>query len=306
MLCKFCKKIQPPRHQPKTKGEKQHSCITRHHANFDALISSANQGCELCNLFRRCIESAQLNRKRSTAGKTGSDDGSSNDNNSHYNSDPFEELYLGLDIAERPKDVEIKFRATRNTGYWDVGDRYYWFDEWSNEQAIHSNIDRWRAISKILEKEEVEDKKAGIVLAPKASHAGTSEIMQWLFQQDHMRFGPEQIWVRGCTDFGPGWPIANDNYDLSKNRERSTIITLSAGSLEATAFGIGSEYCVDNEFVASTTALAIQLPCFWEQKYISLYATDKESGSCKDWPVFEFYQRRGICAIIVVHKFAPS
>jgi hypothetical protein len=51
---------------------------------------------------------------------------------------------------------------------------------------------RLKEILKILEKEEEEDKLAGIAFTPKARKIDASKIMQWLFQKEHGVFSPEQ------------------------------------------------------------------------------------------------------------------
>ena len=61
MLCEFCKKIKPP-HKTSNSNEGSHSCIVRHHAQFDNLIHSASEGCEICCLFAPYVQAAKNRR----------------------------------------------------------------------------------------------------------------------------------------------------------------------------------------------------------------------------------------------------
>jgi hypothetical protein len=69
------------------------------------------------------IEHAQLKRKHSTAERTDSD-GGYNNTTSSFHDDPIEVLDKADDVTDVPEEVEITFRATRNTGYLDGHDGY--------------------------------------------------------------------------------------------------------------------------------------------------------------------------------------
>jgi hypothetical protein len=287
MLCTCCKKIRPHCRQPEKGRRKHHACLVRHHANFDDLINSANQGCELCNLFRPYIEYAQFKNKlltvESVASDCGSDAGYSGC--TEYSQDDLFEDMGGGDYGT--------VRASKCAGYFDYGDHWSWFDELCdglvNEEA------REKRISMILKKEEGEDKLCGAAIVRKLPSVDNSEIMQWLFQQDDKPVGPEQVWIQGWTFLGEGWPCLTGDLEMMGLGERSTVFSLSVGSIDSSPFGENSNYCVDNRPVPGTVALAYQIPGIWQQKHNSARISTKWTSTARNMqPVFEFYHRRGI------------
>lgn len=110
MLCKLCQKIRPPHHSQRisTKHSEEvqgHTCIVRHHANFQDLIQSALDGCELCELFRPFIENAMK--------------GPNEDEYNAYLNGPFQDH----------DENRLAIRLTEDIVYEDDGDCYVWLDE---------------------------------------------------------------------------------------------------------------------------------------------------------------------------------
>jgi hypothetical protein len=278
MLCEFCKKIRPP-HLPKNRSSNPgdhtpHSCLVRHHANFEDLIRSARQGCDLCELFRPFAEYGQRRREASAEGAEGaeSDDGCST-GSGYYHDDPFEDL-----------DLEVTIRLSEEIIYGDDGKRYYI----QNEGEDDKNYVYLKKFDEILKREEAEDKDAGLCPTDIAN-SKNYEIIQWLLQGKDKPTGPKQIWIRG-------WPYIDDDADGQVGT--STVFTLSAGSIEEVPHYTDEEnYCVDSKHLRNPTALAMEIPSLWKWKHLQLKVPREEP--LKDLqPIFEFYQYRGIVSII--------
>jgi hypothetical protein len=184
-------------------------------------------------------------------------------------------------------------RASKYAGYFDYGDHWFWFDELLDSLANQEG--RERRISKILEKEEEEDKLSGVAIVRKSPSVDNSEIMQWLFQQENKPVGPEQVWIQGWTFVNDGWPCPIGDTKMTGWGERSAVLSLSVGSIEGSPLCERGDYCVDNQPVPSTVALAYQVPGIWQQKYNSASISRKWTSTVRNvQPVFEFYHRRGI------------
>jgi hypothetical protein len=285
MLCELCKKIKPP-HQVKrrinTWKENPHACLTRHHANFDDLIRSALQGCELCNVFRPFVEHAMS--KRGVSGNPQMDDGDSADSG-YSHSDPFD----GEEIRSEDGSIQVisetfqKYRINDDWYYEDDGEEYCWMDDREDDK----NHEYYYEVEETLRREEEEDKLAGFVFEGKNSDK--YEVIQWLFQDKNKYSGPEQIWITGQTHYV-------DAITVKGHYEASTVLTLSAGSVDMNCVMEleKSECCIDGGLrIQGTKDLAMRFPGLWKWKHKSL-GIDDESDSRKLKPTFEFYQSRGI------------
>jgi len=147
----------------------------------------------------------------------------------------------------------------------------------------------------ILEKEEEEDKLSGAAMVEQRPTVHNSEIMQWLFHQDSKPVGPEQVWIQGCFYTAEGWPAPTGNFAMMEQGERSTVFSLSVGSVSPWVLGQNASFCVDNQPVKSAVALAYQIPGIWQQKYNSARISTKWALTTRNMqPAFEFYHRRGI------------
>jgi hypothetical protein len=280
MLCEFCKKVKPP-HLRKS-AERAHSCLIRHHANFADLIQSARRGCELCQLFEPFVEYGRKRRERWPDGAE-SDDGCSVDSAS-FHKDPFEDF-------DDSKNITIQF--SEDLWYEDAGDRYRIL----NMRGDDKNDAYIKKIDQILEKEEDEDKKAGLSLKYK-SNAKTSETVQWLIHGMHEPSGPEQIWIRG-------WSYYDDGDEGQAGT--GTVLTLSAGSLdEDPCYDEGGEYCVgDGLHLPNPVALLMELPSLWKWKHFKLRKPREGQLEALE-PVFEFYQNRGMALLFSHFHFTIS
>lgn len=287
MLCTFCKKIKPHCQRPGKDREENHACLVRHHANFDDLINSANQGCELCKLFRPYVEYAQFKKKPSSAelvaSLCGSDDGYS---------DCTEQSQVYL--FDEDGDGEYgTVRASKYAGYFESGSQWFWFDE-LDDGMVNSAV-RNRRIQMILEKEKEEDKSSGVAMIEQYPTVHNSEIMQWLFHQDGKPVGPEQLWIQGWLFKGEGWPGPGADFAMMGQGERSTVFSLSVGSVNPWLLCQDASFCVDTQPVESTVALAYQIPGIWQQKYNSARISTRWASTARNMqPAFEFYHRRGI------------
>lgn len=262
MLCKFCQKIRPPHHSQRTSARysskvPEHSCLVCHHANYNDLIQSALNGCELCQLFRPFIENS-----------LGLENGDS-DHSGHFQDDPFEDLDAS----------GVTIRLTKDIVYEDQGDSYQWLDERLDEK----NDAHRKYFEETLEREEEEDRLAGLM--PKRNETDNYEIVQWLFQDRAKYTGPEQIWIRGWTYYG-------DNYRQGGQYEASTVFTLSAGAIDTENLAENHEWCINNKhFGSNKTSLVMEIPGLWIHKIIPLTIHRKEPlGDLK--PNFEFFQSR--------------
>lgn len=268
MLCEFCKKITPP-HLPQIRNSypwhhTPHLCLFRHHANFEELIQSARQGCELCKLFRPYAEYGQRERVAWTESGHG-----------WYHDDPFEEIKWSSEVTIRMNETIL---------YGDDGMRY----SLQNEVDDDRNEGYLKKFNEILEREEAEDKDAGLTPIDMANPKNY-EIIQWLLQEKDKGTGPEQIWIRG-------WPSIDD--DDGGQIGISMVFTLSAGSIEETPhYTDKTTYCVDGKHLHNPTALAMEIPSIWKWKHLKL-TTPREEPLKNLQPTFEFYQCRGIVSII--------
>ena len=277
MLCDTCRKIKPPHQSQRTIDlwkTRQHSCLYRHHSSFDNLVQSARQGCELCNVFRPFVEHAQL-KKKTLIERVDRDDGEST-SSGYSHEDPFEDF----------DTKEVTIRLTKDIIYEDEGDHYLWLDERLDEK----NDAHRKAMEDTLEREEMEDKSAGLM--PKRKRRDNYEIMQWLFQQKSKFTGPEQLWIRGWTYYG-------DDYNRAGHIEASTVLTLSAGSVDSNVFDSESEYCLDGHiYLSRKTDLAMQLPGLWMNRHNAL-DIHREKPLQDLRPSFEFFQLRGMASSFV-------
>lgn len=263
MLCKLCQKIKPPHHSQRTSTKysekvQGHSCIVRHHANFQDLIQSAIDGCELCELFRPFIENAMKELNEDEYGA--------------FLDDPFEDH----EYADRPA-----IRLTKDIVYEDDGDCYVWIDERLDEK----NDVHYRHYQETLEREEKEDLQAGLMKRDQ-NRSDNYETVRWLFQNPAKRTGPEQIWITGWTNY---------NYDYKKGGqfEASTVFTLGAGAMDCHFLGLQDyELCIDGQlFTYNTTAWVMEMPGLWVHKIIPLTIHREDPLSDLE-PIFEFFQQR--------------
>jgi hypothetical protein len=262
MLCKFCQKIRPPHHSQRTSTEysvkvEDHSCIVRHHANFQDLIQSALNGCELCKLFRPFIENAMKEPNEDEYGA--------------FHDDPFEDLDADIPTIHLTKDII----------YQDEGDCYLLLDERTDEK----NFAHFKHNEETLEREEEEDRQAGLM--PKRDRTDNYEIVQWLFQNPAKRTGPEQIWIRGWTHY-------DYEYKKGGQYEASIVFTLGAGAMEFDLLDMADyELCVDGQHFSSnrTTALVMEMPGLWVHRIIPLTIHREDPLSDLE-PMFEFFQQR--------------
>jgi hypothetical protein len=279
MLCEFCRKIKPPHQSQRTLDtweENPHSCIVRHHANFNDLIKSATEGCELCELFRPFVQYAQRKKAR-LEGEAESDDGWST-GSPEFHDDPFED---GPDSPNTEPRLPT-MRVTKDFVYVDEGNCYCWL----NERLDDGNDAYRQELELTLEKEEEEDKAAG--LFPTHDKSDDYEIIQWLCLEKGKSTGCEQIWVRGWTHYG-------DDYDRKGHAEASSIITLSAGSIDDNPLSDDlTEFCIDHKIrISSAKDLAIEIPGMWKNPHNQLHLR-REWSFEKLKPNFEFYQHRGM------------
>jgi hypothetical protein len=238
--------------------------LVRHHANFEELIQSARRGCELCELFRPFIESGQRKREAWNKSNEGYLPGSG-----RYQNDPFEDItYNGITI-----------RLNEDIIYEDDGKRYYIQSDADDDR----NDGYFKKFNEILEREEAEDKDAGLGLVDMASPKNY-EIIQWLLQGKDKAAGPKQIWITG-------WPYIDN--DMEAQVGTSMVFNLSAGSIKETPHYTDKEtYCVDGKHMCSPTALAMEVPSLWKWKHLEL-AVPREEPLKDLKPVFEFYQNWG-------------
>jgi hypothetical protein len=280
MLCEFCRKLKPPHQSQRTLDawkERRHSCLVRHHANFNDLIESAAKGCELCELFRPFVEYAQRKRAR-LVGEDEFDDGWSV-GSPEFHDDPFEGGSDDAMVFTEPRQPTM--RVTKDSIYVDEGDCYCWL----NERMDDGNDAYEKELELILEKEREEDKAAGLL--PTHDKSDDYAIIQWLCLEKGKSTSCEQIWIRGWTYYG-------DDDNRKGHAEASSIITLSAGSIDGDPLEEHTEFCIDDKIqISSVKDLAIEIPGLWKNPHDQLHLP-------REWPFrdlkpnFEFYQRRGM------------
>lgn len=271
MLCELCKKIKPP-HLPVNRtshpwSHTDHQCLVRHHANFQDLIQSARQGCELCELFRPYVEHAQ-------SSTVWTEDSTGSESSGWYHGDPFEDT-----------DYSVTIRLDKEILYEDEGNRYYIQDE-AHDDRSEIYLSQFK---KTLEQEEDEDKKSGLRVTTDAINPRDYEIVQWLLQGTDNCTGPEQIWIRGwlCIDTGDSQVGAN------------LVLTLSAGSIYDLPRATEKDtYCVDGKHIPNSMSLIMELPSLWSQKYRGL-RVPREEPLHELRPIFEFYQQRGMSVFVL-------
>ena len=297
MLCDPCQKVRYPHAywtKSKTWKRKHDVCLFRHHANYQELINSANRGCELCNLFRPFVEYAQS--KASGSVERADSDASSSQGDGWSHGDPFEwygeteELENG---GTRLHSVpEIRIGLIDGIFYEDEGDKYNWLTDRMDEKYWHYS----EYVTALLEKEEAEDIAAGLIPDPKHQHqSAKNEVLQWLFQDESNYTGPEQLWLSAWTFVG------DDSFSYMGHLEITTVLTLSAGSIDGRHLEENKVVCLDGQEVfQDSKALALKLPWLWKWHHNSLWIRRKKPHHNLK-PHFEFFQYRGNYA--VSHSF---
>jgi hypothetical protein len=94
--------------------------------------------------------------------------------------------------------MSLSARLNEEIIYEDDGKRYYIQDEADDDR----NNDYLKKFEEILEREEEEDKDAGLGPIDMAN-SNNYGIIQWLLQGKDKVPGPEQIWIRGWR-YGEG------------------------------------------------------------------------------------------------------
>ena len=290
MLCDLCKKVRYP-HAHRTKSNTgwrsaHDACIFRHHANFQDLIQSALDGCELCSLFKPFVEYAQ--GKQSGLDERAESDASSSQGSGWSHDDPFEWNGETEKLADGGCLIhnvpEVRIGLTDGIFYEDEGNRYRWLTSRMDEKYWHYQ----EHLHEVLAKEEKEDVEAGLIPDSKHQHeSDRNEVLQWLLQDPSNCTGPEQIWITGWTFHG------DDDFSYMGHKEFTTVLTLSAASVDDRHLEEGNTICLDgNEVYDGSKALAMKLPWLWKWRNNRLWVRQKKPlHNLK--PHFEFYQHRG-------------
>ncbi|KAL8995497.1 MAG: hypothetical protein Q9169_004791 [Polycauliona sp. 2 TL-2023] len=249
MLCYLCQTITPAVHHGHA-----HSCLTRHHACFQDLIKSAEDGCELCRIFLPSVEKA---KELEYSGKDGKE------SYKCTNEDPFRGPYPDRKYVLMGDETD-KFGA-----------KAYYVDFGTHLQISGMNIrdkeaDLIHKIEEELENDGVQRKdrwgypykpwyhnEPGLQIGWRQNHYfDDNETLQWLFFTGGLiPTGPEQIWIDrrsrgGNSSVGPG------------PRESISYLELTAGSINLQYYCSGT-YCCEDISINEARQLAISMPGLW-------------------------------------------
>ena len=261
MLCNLCQKVRYPHAywtKSKTWKQKHDTCLFRHHATYQELIDSADEGCELCNLFKPFVEYARSKANGSV--ERAESDATSTQGDGCSQGDPFEWLgetekrdEFGFRVREVP---ETRIRLTDGIFYEDDGDNYRWFTDRTDAKYDRYSED----IYALAHQEEEEDIAAGLVPDPRYQHqSDKNEMLQWLLQDKSNYTGPEQLWITAWTFKG------DSDYSYNGHVEKANLIFLSAGSIDGMHLKKGKTICLDGqEIFKGGKALALRLPWLWK------------------------------------------
>ena len=274
MLCSKCQAIAPKIHDGYA-----HKCLIRHHSSFGALIESAKNRCELCQLMRPAIEGIL---------KKEDPEGHSNGGSGWTYEDPFKDPYPD-------RRYMIMGDANEKYGSW-----VYYVDYGTHFELHGQNCgSKEDALFDKIKDELKNDPEAGGGLETSMykpwykrrfdrgrdwhqnHYFDDHETFQWLFYTCGVSpTGPEQIWIQldysgssGTVGLGQHEPVAT--------------FQVTAGSLHL-PYSRG-DWCVDGQQIGKLQQLAVTFPGLWKWRCISLGEfefftfSDALSGSPGPW-----------------------
>ena len=307
-LCEKCELVKLPH------VADNHTCVVRHHATFDALISSAESGCQLCLYFRPFIEHSRL--RRQGLAQPPRSDCSSSAIFGWTPGDPFESVPYGptenlLDgfNTEFGGSQPVKFHIGpgRLYQYDDDRDEYNYlgeedgggprhieekyalieFDDTDYADRLKSRLERL-GLSPTVPATREESKEQGQQSPYEEDdflswRANTYEEIQWMLSTKGLSDGPEQLWITltHCSDSCDLNTSAKDDY---------CVATLTAGSFHVDYFDDDTKICLNGvEYSAYT--FASMHPEIWRYNP-DLLAIPQKRPKRNLYPRLEFYQYR--------------
>jgi hypothetical protein len=280
MLCHCCQKIRVPHSSSVIKptlgdsaaettdgkSTRPHECIIRHHEDFAALLKSADEGCELCQLFQPFVEHAIL-KKRHDVQITPSDCTDS-DGSAVVLEDPFlTESELSSESWDTGSGLATNYGDDDDDADGDDG----------SESSNNSELDS-KSLFEWYKRE---------VFAVEKNYS----ILQWLLLDNAYASGPEQLWVRGHSSLSKDGVID----DFTKSKRALATISLSAGSISELGTNFeDSCFCLDGEWLDTRYALAIKAPYLWKWPCDALKIRAGRKRPLRALrPTFELFQNRG-------------
>ena len=269
MLCSQCQTIVPAIHD-----EYSHSCLTRHHVTFQDLIRSADEGCELCQVFRPSVERVMQSRDDVTYPNRGY---GWNDTDPFKDFSPKQQYVVMGDEDEKygSKVYYVDYGTHFELHTLNEGKKEHDFkvrkkaqikDESSDfENETTNKINPWDSIQRSQERDWLQN-----------HYLDNHEIFQWLFLTSGLvRTGPEQLWIDRRYHAG----CANDRGIVSAGqRESISSFKLTAGSVCLPRYG--GDFCYQDRHVGGLQQLAVLFPGLWK-------------WPCRFLGDFEFYNTSG-------------
>jgi hypothetical protein len=306
-LCEKCKLIRLPH------VADNHTCVVRHHATFDDLISSAESGCQICLYFRPFVEHSRL--RRLSLAQPPASDCSSSAVFGRAPEDPFESVPYGptenfLDGFHTTfgGSEPVKFHVGPGRFYEYVDDREVYnylgdddgweprhmseqnalieSDDTTYAEELKRRIERLelsRAVPATRAESEEHEQQSPYEDEFLSRRTETYEEIQWMLSTKGLIDGPEQLWITltHCSDSCDLNTSAKDDY---------CVATLTAGSFNIDYFEDDTKICLNGEEYSPYT-FASMYPEIWRYNP-DLLSIPQKRPKRNLYPRLEFYQHR--------------
>ncbi|KAI0395146.1 heterokaryon incompatibility protein-domain-containing protein [Xylariaceae sp. FL0594] len=303
MLCDKCQNIRLP--HPKIKTRKgpwpdPHICLVRHHATFDHLITSADQGCEICQYFRPFIEYVRA-RRHGLAERTQSDCPSTQLVGCTHD-DPFssarkastvsldKEVGCGYTPRDGPKcyvgpgqyyqevNLEGKYIYSEDDEEWDprrMEEKCALIeaDDARYESEFCERLRKLGLESDDASKGSESGEKPEATMTPEARYSDKIQAvrslkyaeLQWVsptMDEANIKADlPEQLWVSISH--------LEDSWTPGHMRHSSCVARLTAASIDNMDMEMHTQICVNGDQTYSRFMLAFMYPEIWNPRILS-------------------------------------